>query len=25
MVASGALVVTMQITVAYLFLCHWRY
>jgi len=25
MIASGALVVTMQITVAYLFLCHWRY
>ncbi|QDQ28536.1 hypothetical protein FNU76_20465 [Chitinimonas arctica] len=25
MVASAALVVTMQITVAYLFLCHWRY
>ncbi|GAB3250528.1 hypothetical protein [Chitinimonas naiadis] len=25
MFASGAFVVTIQITVAYLFLCHWRY
>ncbi|WP_269532544.1 hypothetical protein [Chitinimonas sp. BJYL2] len=25
MFASGAMVVMVQITVAYLFLCHWRY
>lgn len=25
MVASAAMVVMVQITVAYLFLCHWRY